>query len=85
MYRILLSKEAQKTLRKLPEHLRFRFSEIFLMLEEDPSCSTLNIRKLKGSNLFRVRSGDWRIIFERRDIIKILYIVKIGTRGDIYK
>lgn len=70
---------------KLPEHLRFRFSEFFLKLEEDPSCSTLNIRKLKGSNLFRVRSGNWRIIFERRDIIKILYIVKIGARGDIYK
>ncbi len=43
-------------------------------------------KELKGSeNLFRVRVGDYRIIYEIRDKILLITILKIGNRREIYR
>ena len=43
-----------------------------------------DIKKLKGyEELYRLRVGDFRIIFNRQG--HIIYIQKIGSRGDVYK
>ena len=45
-----------------------------------------NITKMKGNNPFhKIRSGDYRIIYEIHDDRVIILIVKIGHRKDIYK
>ncbi len=45
-----------------------------------------NITKMKGNNPFhKIRSGDYRIIYEIHDDRVIILIVKIGHRKDVYK
>ncbi len=47
---------------------------------------TPNTTKMKGDNSFhKVRSGDYRIIYEIHDDRLIILVVKIGHRKDIYK
>ena len=42
--------------------------------------------KMKGSNSFhKVRSGDYRIIYETHDDRLVILVVKIGHRKDVYK
>jgi len=45
----------------------------------------LDIKKLEGEPCFRLRVGNWRVIFERHDNVKIIAIEKIKPRGDAYK
>ncbi|MFH1823290.1 MAG: type II toxin-antitoxin system RelE/ParE family toxin [archaeon] len=42
-----------------------------------------NIKRLEGSDLFRIRVGDYRVIFEIWN--NIIYILKVGHRKNIYK
>lgn len=45
-----------------------------------------NAKKLiNQKNLFRVRSGDYRIIYQIKDSVLLILVVKIGHRKDIYK
>jgi len=46
----------------------------------------LDIKAMKGEEkLFRLRVGDWRVIYSRDDTVRIIGIEKIGARGDVYK
>ena len=38
-----------------------------------------------GDDLYRIRVGDYRIIYEIRDAILLVVVVKIGDRRDIYR
>jgi mRNA interferase RelE/StbE len=44
-------------------------------------------KKLKGNNedLYRIRSGDYRVVYSIKDEIRVVDIRKIGDRKDIYK
>ena len=79
-YQILYEKEALKELDKLePSISRRIIKKIDEMSENPASC---DIKKLKASNDYRLRVGDYRIIFIfDQDLIKIL---KIGHRQQIY-
>jgi len=45
-----------------------------------------NAKKLIGEkDLFRIRSGDYRIIYQVKDKILLILILKIGHRKEIYK
>ncbi len=47
---------------------------------------SLNITKMKGKNSFhKIRSGDYRILYEIHDDKVLILIVKIGHRRDVYK
>jgi len=54
-------------------------------LAENPRPS--GVKKLKGisEDLYRIRSGDYRVIYSISDQIRIVDIRKIGHRKDIYK
>jgi mRNA interferase RelE/StbE len=44
---------------------------------------TNNIKKLQGEDSYRLRIGDWRVIFDENDVV--IEVIKVGPRGDIYK
>jgi mRNA interferase RelE/StbE len=82
MYRIDWKEKAVKELDKLDASISRR---IFKSVDElKDKFSEKDIKKLKGySNLYRLRVGDFRVIFElERDLIIIL---KIGHRESIYE
>lgn len=79
--RILLSKTSLKYLAKLDKAMR---SKIVSAIEGLPDKGDIKkMHGLKASNIYRLRAGKHRIVFNReKDIIRI---VDIDTRGDIYK
>jgi mRNA interferase RelE/StbE len=50
---------------------------------EDPECKDLDIKKLVGRDGYRLRVGDWRVIYTKDG--QILAVLRIGPRGDIYR
>ncbi len=84
-YTIIIKKQAKKKLQSLPYFERTRIAEKIEFLGYNPDDPTLDIKKLIGHPYFRLRVGDWRVIFDRQDKIKIIAIEKLASRGDIYK
>ena len=83
-WRVFIQKRAQKTLTRLPTNQVSRIDHAIRSLALDPrphSC-----KKLKGfDDLYRIRIGDWRIIYAVRDKSLIILVVDISSRGDAYR
>lgn len=71
------SKQAVKFLSKQDKPTRIRIIEAIKRLPEG------NVKKLQGQHGYRLRVGDYRVIFDKTG--DILYIEKINNRGQIYK
>jgi mRNA interferase RelE/StbE len=56
-----------------------------MRLGKNPTELGLDIKPLVGEKFFRLRVGQWRIIFDKNDDIKIISIEKIKPRGEAYK
>lgn len=84
-YQIVIKRQAHKKLKKLKPHDRNRIAEKIMLLGDDPDTKELDVKKLVGEPFYRLRIGDWRIIFDREDVLKIISIEKLKARGDVYK
>ena len=83
-YQVVVAKSAEKELASLPKKVIERIVVMLLSLEENPRPS--GCKKLKGfTNLWRVRVGDYRIIYSIDDVILLVDVREIGDRKDIYK
>jgi len=81
-YIIELTKKAKKKLDKLPDSTAFQLIETIVQLENNPR--PIGSKKLKGRDGYRVRSGNYRIIYEIIDHKLIIEIIDLGHRRDIY-
>ncbi len=79
-YKIIFEKEAQKFLDKQNKNNRIRLYKAIYKLPEGT-----DIKKLKGHNLYRLRVGDFRVLYSIDDVIRLIDIENIDSRGDIYK
>lgn len=84
-YTLLIHKDADKVLRKMDRPTRFRIAEKIQALGDNPNDPALDIKALTGVDRYRMRVGDWRIIFDRQDAVRVIAIEKIKPRGDVYK
>lgn len=84
MYLITFSKQADKALRKMPSNIAQNIVKKIKKLSINPDIMK-NVKKLTDHPGFRLRSGDWRIIYVINKNEKLIQIVKIKTRGDVYK
>ncbi len=84
-YTLLIKKQAKKVLQSLTRTDRNRIAEKIILLGENPSNPTLDIKRLQGEPYYRLRVGQWRIIFDRDDEVRIIAIEKIKPRGGAYK
>ena len=82
-YKIELSKRVRKDFRKIPEHDANRILSEIKALAEEPLPSSS--KKLKGEELFRIRIGNYRVIYSIQDEKMIVFVVKGGHRKDVYK
>lgn len=89
-YEVKYHKKAIKFMKKHKEY-GLRFYKAFDELRGDYSTNInkYDIRRIQGAkkkNLFRLRIGDYRAIFEvKNDEINIIYVLLIDSRGDVYK
>ena len=84
-YTLQIKKQAKKTLQSAPQPDRTRITEKIVLLGKNPDNTNLDIKKLQGEPYFRLRVGQWRIIFDRDNEVKIISIEKIKPRGGAYK
>lgn len=80
IYEIHWDKKAKEQLKKLDLFLARRIAKKVKELNENPFYQ--NVKRLKNSPYFRLRVGDYRVLFEM--IGNIINIVRIGHRKNIY-
>ena len=81
-YRITLSKTAQKQLDKFLDNIILPIIQSIKKLSIDPRSH--GYKKLKGRDAYRIRQGDYRIIYEIYDNIFLVAVIAIGHRKNIY-
>ena len=82
-YRILITRTAQKQLDKLPDSVVKIIAEAIKGLTKNPRPA--GCQKLKGRDGYRIRKGDYRIIYDIYDRQITVEIVAIGHRREIYE
>jgi mRNA interferase RelE/StbE len=82
-YNVFITRSVQKILSKLPDNIANRLEKTMLSLEENPR--PIGYKKLRGRNAYRVREGDYRIIYEIQDKLLIVTVIHTGHRKDVYK
>jgi mRNA interferase RelE/StbE len=71
-------------LKSLPEKERLRISKKINALGALPRSR--KAEKLEGEeDLYRVRSGDYRVVYKIRDDILLVLVVRVGNRRDVYR
>ena len=84
VYEVLLSKAARKQLASLPAFIHNNIIEDISSLATMPRPD--GCKKLKGyKNSYRIRTGDYRIIYEVEDKVLRILVIAVGHRKDIYK
>lgn len=82
-YEIRIKREAEKEIRSLPQPDIRRIIKKIQGLAENPR--PLGCDKLKGEEGYRIRQGDYRIVYLINDSEKILRILRIGHRKEVYR
>ena len=83
-YEIIITKTIQKQLANLPNNIQERVYEKIAQLAEEPRPD--GVVKLKGyDNEYRIRIGDYRLVYEIRDEQLIVLLVQCKHRRDVYK
>jgi mRNA interferase RelE/StbE len=84
-YKIVVKKSAVKEIEALPTKILPQVTTAISRLADTPRPQ--GCKKLKGSkdNLWRIRIGDYRVVYIISDAIQIIDIQKVGHRKDIYE
>ena len=84
-YKVAFTKQAARTLRKIPKDIATDIRKKVDQIAEDPYGFHLNVTRLKNREGFRLRVGDWRVIYEIQKDKVLVLVLKIGSRGEIYR
>ena len=83
-YEIIIKPSAEKAFGKLPNALQVRILEALEQLSVNPRPS--GVKKLKSAfNIYRIRVGEYRVIYSINDTVLIVTVVKIAHRKDVYR
>ncbi|MBI2957860.1 MAG: type II toxin-antitoxin system RelE/ParE family toxin [Chloroflexi bacterium] len=82
-YRVVIGSSAEKELKKTPALVRERIARKVLSLEDDPRPR--GVRKLSGREEYRIRVGDYRILYTIVDSEFLVTVLALGHRREIYR
>ena len=82
-YRLLIKPSAVKELEAVPREYRRRLATRMRELATQPRPP--GAEKLSGHDLYRVRQGNYRILYEIIDHDLIVLVIKIGHRREVYR
>jgi len=84
MYAVVTTKSFAKALTRLPANWQKRIVAKIKDVAADPYGEHNNVTKLQGRDGYRLRVGDWRVIYELHDDHLELWVLEVGARGGIY-
>lgn len=82
-YKIEIKKSAAKEIENLPSTILKRVISHIQELSDDPRPN--GCKKLSGDEKYRLRVGDYRILYEIQDEIVTVYVVKVAHRKEVYR
>jgi len=82
MYQVVIEKQAQKQLAKISPPDYAKIAAALKDLANDPR--PFGYKKLKGRPGYRIRVGDYRIIYQVKDNILTVFVLIIGHRREVY-
>ena len=85
MFRVLITRRAQKDLDAITRVDRENIAEKIVLLGQDPDHPILDVKKLSSSPFYRLRVGDWRVIFDRKNAVRIIEIIRVRHRREGYR
>ncbi len=72
-------------MRRLAKNIANLIREKIDTIAVDPYAPHNHVTKLVGRSGYRLRVGDWRVIYELQDEQVVLLVIKIRPRGEIYE
>jgi mRNA interferase RelE/StbE len=82
-WQVIVLREPEKLLARLPKDVRQRLSNAIDDLETNPHPPGSG--RLTGHDLYRLRVGDWRIVYQIKNDQLLVLVLEIGTRGGVYR
>jgi mRNA interferase RelE/StbE len=85
VYKIVFTKQAAKSLQRIPHNTTDLIREKLAQLAADPFAKSLNATKLQNRPGYRSRVGDWRVIYEIQKEQLVIMVLKVAPRGEVYR
>ena len=82
-YQVIIKRSAEKELDALQESMHERIVKRLLALEGNPRPS--GIKKLQGQESYRLRVGDYRVLYTIDDKTKKVVVLSVGHRREVYR
>jgi len=85
VYTIVYTKEAAKSLQRMPRNTAQLIREKLEMIAANPFADHPIAKKLQGREGYRLRVGDWRVIYKVQNQQLLIIVLKVASRGEVYK
>ena len=85
MYKIIIKKEAAKSLNKIPCNVAKSIREKLEAIAVNPYADHPNAKKLQGRDGYRLRVGNWRVIYEMQEDKLVILVLRVAPRGEVYR
>lgn len=85
-YQLSFSDKALISLKHIPKSDNKRIIDALEELANDPDSKT-NVKRLNNhpDAIFRLRVGNYRVLYDKHDAVRIIAVIDIGHRKDIYE
>lgn len=84
-YTIEFTKQAARTLHRMPRDIALTIRQKLEQIAEDPFVFHANVLKLQNRDGYRIRVGDWRVIYDIQKDRVVILVLKIGLRSEVYR
>jgi len=84
-YKIFYTKKAIKTIKEVPQDVSRAIRKKFELIALEPFEPHPNVTKLQGRQGYRLRQGDWRVIYEIQQDKIVILVLEIGLRKEVYR
>lgn len=85
MYEIEYTRAALKALKAMPRNVCLQIRGKIELLAADPYAPNNNVKKLLGREAYRLRVGDWRVIYALEGGRLVIHVLAIAPRGEVYQ
>ncbi len=82
-YKIEIKRSAEKEIASINRKDRLRIIERLQSLSDDPRPS--GVKKLSGEGKYRIRQGNYRILYQIYDEVIIIVVVRVAHRREVYR
>jgi len=85
MFSMQFSKQAARSLEGMPRNSARKIREKLILLAANPYAPNNNVKKLENCSEYRLRVGDWRVIYAVIDKELVIEVIRIRHRGGAYQ